>query len=340
MSGRSLCSIALLGVAALAAAPIAFADDYRISGPYTHDNLSLYLIHGASKPIKPAGKYLTLQEALDQKKVVVYETGNVNELSIENLGNMDVYIQSGDIVKGGRQDRVFPDDYILQTRSGKVPINAFCVEHGRWTGRGSESSEHFSASNQALPNKSLKIAARSGSQSQQKVWDEVEKTNRDLAVSSGYVSADAPPSQSPTSMQMALENKKVSEATNRYIEALSRVIEGRDDVVGYAFAVNGNLNSADIYASHDMFVRMWPKLLRASAVEALTDRKSAGKFAPPEPAAVTRLMSRADDASAAKTKDVANRVVEVTKESDKVVEYETRDRKADGTWVHKSIVVK
>ena len=339
MFNRSLRSIALLGAAALAA-PMAFADDYRVSGPYTHENLSVYLIHAAARVTKPSGKYLTLQEALDQKKVVVFETGNVNELSIENLGNMDVYIQSGDIVKGGRQDRVFPDDFILQSRSGKVPINAFCVEHGRWTRRGSESAEHFSASNQSLPNKSLKLAARGGNASQQRVWDEVEKTNADIAISSGYASANAPPSQSPTSMQMALENKQVSEATNRYVEALERVIEGRDDVVGYAFAVNGNLNSADVYSSHEMFTKMWPKLLQASAVEALTNQRSKAKVPAPEPAAVQQLMTRADSADAGKTKDVANRVVEVTKESDKVVEFETRDRKADGTWVHKSIVVK
>src|SRR5690349_8214729 len=81
------------------------AGDYRLSGPYTQDNLSIFLIHGAKRP--SVKTFLTLQEALDQKKVVVYETGNVNELAVENFASEDVYIQSGDIVKGGRQDRVF-----------------------------------------------------------------------------------------------------------------------------------------------------------------------------------------------------------------------------------------
>ena len=57
------------------------AADYRVSGPYTHENLSIFLIHG-----KPGGKsYLTLKEAVEQKKVVVSETKKVNELAIENI---------------------------------------------------------------------------------------------------------------------------------------------------------------------------------------------------------------------------------------------------------------
>jgi hypothetical protein len=338
MFSKSLWRISLLGMAALAT-PMAFADDYRVSGPYTHENLSIFLIHGAAKVAKPAGKYITLQEAIEQKKVVVYETGSVNELAIENLGQTDIYIQSGDIVKGGRQDRVFPDDFVLQTRSGKVPINSFCVEHGRWTKRGGEASDHFSASNQALPMKSLKLAARSTSEGQAKVWSEVEKSNRKVAESVGYAD-EAPPSPSPTSMQMALDNKQVSEATDAYIRDLARVVEGKSDVVGFAFSINGNINSADIYSTNDMFVKMWPKLLRASAVEALTERKSAKRFTPPDTAAVKSMMAKAEDGRESKKKEVANRLDEVTKDSDKVVLFETRDRSADGAVIHKSIVVK
>src|SRR5438309_180220 len=45
----------------------------RLSGPYTHENLTVFLIHGPSA-IKE--QYLTLEEALKQKKVIVHETGN------------------------------------------------------------------------------------------------------------------------------------------------------------------------------------------------------------------------------------------------------------------------
>ena len=67
----------------------------------------------------------------------MYETGQVNELAIENVSpDRAVFVQAGDIVKGGRQDRVFSQDLVLKPRSGRVPIDAFCVESGRWRQRG------------------------------------------------------------------------------------------------------------------------------------------------------------------------------------------------------------
>src|SRR5262249_50494006 len=76
----------------------------RVSGPYTHANLSLYLLHG--RDVVPGRKFLTLAEAIEQKKVVVNETGQVNQLTVENLSDGELFIMTGDIVKGGRQDRV------------------------------------------------------------------------------------------------------------------------------------------------------------------------------------------------------------------------------------------
>src|SRR3979411_2854181 len=74
------------------------AGDYTLSGPFTHDNLTVFLIHG---PNRMTRNLLSLEEAIDQHKVVVFETRNVNELSIENVSSEDVFIESGDIVKGG-----------------------------------------------------------------------------------------------------------------------------------------------------------------------------------------------------------------------------------------------
>src|SRR5436190_1680892 len=70
--------------------------DCKLSGPYTHGNLTVFLIHG---PDRMKGReFLTLSEAMEKKLVVVHETSNVNELAIENTGSTDVYVQSGDIV--------------------------------------------------------------------------------------------------------------------------------------------------------------------------------------------------------------------------------------------------
>jgi hypothetical protein len=91
-----------------------------------------------------------------QKKVVVYETKSVNELAIENVSDDDIYVQAGDIVKGGQQDRMIGVDLIVPSRSGKLPISAFCVEHGRWSGRANERSTVFSSSADMASTKEIK----------------------------------------------------------------------------------------------------------------------------------------------------------------------------------------
>ena len=128
-------SLAVLGIA-IAAPRLASADPAPvISGPQVHENFAVYFIHG---PSAPGPVPLTLQEALAKGSVRVLETGEVNELKIENTGGEDVFIQSGDIVKGGRQDRVLTMSFVLPPKSGEVALAAFCVEHGRWSARGAE----------------------------------------------------------------------------------------------------------------------------------------------------------------------------------------------------------
>src|SRR3982751_4207415 len=116
-------------------------DGYRLEGPFTQGNLTVFLVHGKDK-IK-GQTFITLQEALVQRKVIVRETREVNSLTIENVSSEEVYVQSGDIVKGGAQDRMLVTDLILPPRSGKIAIDAFCVENGRWSPRGNEEDTQF-----------------------------------------------------------------------------------------------------------------------------------------------------------------------------------------------------
>jgi hypothetical protein len=330
------------------------AEDYRLSGPYTHDNLTIFLIH-SSQP-QPHRDFLTLEQALNQKRAVVYETGNVNELSIENLSSKAIYVNSGDIVKGGQQDRVFPDDYVLPPMSGKVPISSFCVEPGRWTRRGSERSDRFASSTDGLPTNNLKLAARQ-KRDQGEVWKEVAAARQELvetvnrtdgthlgADSAGgtgggvYVPSAGLSLSASTSMQVTVEAKPVTDATRAYIKNLSKIVEGRPDVVGYAFAINGKLNSADIYASRDLFRSMWPKLLKASAVEAVAERQKEKKSSPPD-AELVRSMFAQTELGHQSSKDIASQLQVVMKETDNAVLFESRERQ-DGAWIHKSYVVK
>jgi hypothetical protein len=144
------------GPPACAADPGPTVGGYRLSGPYTHDNLTVFLLHGTDR--LPGRIPLTLQQALDQQKIVVHEKGAVNELVIENVSDDEVFIQSGDIVKGGQQDRLIASDLIVPPHSGKLTVMCFCVEQGRWQQRGKEAVARFSSSTLQLPSRGLKWA--------------------------------------------------------------------------------------------------------------------------------------------------------------------------------------
>jgi hypothetical protein len=141
-------------------------------------------------------------------------------------------------------------------------------------------------------------------------------------------------------MQLAMENPAVVDATDAYVHDLSKLVEGQDDVVGYAYAINGKLNSADVYRSRELFLKMWPKLLRASAVEALTERpKAQASQKAPETSAVQAMISDAE--KAAETSNQVNGGLTVAKrESRQALLFETRDQGLEGGWMHKCFVVK
>ena len=308
-------------------------DEYRLEGPFTQDNLTVFLIHGKDK--MKGATFLTLQEALVQKKVIVRETREVNELSIENISSEEVYVQSGDIVKGGQQDRMMAVDLILPPRSGKIGISAFCVENGRWSKRGTEEVTNFGSSANVIAGRELKLAAKSAG-SQGEVWKQVAVAQDKLSANTGTRVNGA---ASPTSFQLALENKEVQKTSDSYFKALAGIIDGKSDVIGYVFAINGKINSADIYASNALFKKLWPKLLTSSAIEAVAEVRRGEKFDAPRPAEVRGFL---DDSSKGteKEKDVSSRVQMVTRDSDGSVLFDTRDRAKSDVVVHRNVIKK
>jgi hypothetical protein len=312
---------------------LANAGAYKISGPYTHQNLSIFLFHGADT-VKDK-KFLTLQEAMEQKKVTVHETGQVNELSIENVSNSDeVYVQAGDIVKGGKQDRVIAVDFIVPANSGKMPINSFCVESGRWQQRGGENVNEFASSAQQAPSKELKLAAKQAG-NQGEVWQKVADSQKKLAEN---VKAEVRAGQSQSSLQLTLENKEVQKTTDEYIKKLKDIIKDKPDVVGYAFSINGEVNSADTYASHDLFVKLWPKLLQASATEAIGEVKEGQTHAEAKVEAVTACIADAEKGKKTE-KAVSKRVKMETAETKDNVRFRTYDEHSKSV-IHENIVKK
>jgi hypothetical protein len=316
--------------------------DYKISGPYTHKNLSIFLLHGkqtdaAAAAARASGQtFLTLAEAITQKKVVVYETKTVNTLMIENLSNEEVFVQSGDIVKGGQQDRMLATDLILPARSGKVSISAFCVEAGRWSRRGTETVTQFHSANERAATKDLKLAAKR-TKSQGEVWARVAEAQAKL---SANVGAPVRAEQSASSLQLTLENEKVRATADEYVKALSGIVAKHPDAIGYAFAINGQVNSADVYASPALFRKLWPGLLKASAVEAVAEMKAGKPSAPEVRADNVRSFIEESESGAADDKDVNPRVQLRTRETESNIVFETRDRARKSAWVHRSYINK
>ena len=356
LAAVSIAPVVLFSIAGFGAAQT--SDGVRISGPVTHENLTVHFIHGKSA----AGKVpLTLEEALVRRLVQVRETGNVNELEIENLGNEEVFIQSGDIVKGGQQDRTLMVSLVLPPKSGRIPIASFCVEQGRWSARGHEDSKNFSTAAASVPSRQMKLAmkapkpaptpiptagdptrdppraavrtaATETSERQRDVWESVRQTQAKL---SDRVGAMVNSAQSASSLQLALENEKLIDAQRAYVNALKAAGEAEDDIVGYVFAVNGKLNSADVYPSNAMFRKMWGKLLNASVTEAISQKDEPRADAPSVETVTAFLTDAERGAASEKTLNAGVRLE--TRAGEQAYLFETA--RADG-WVHRNYLAK
>ena len=168
---------------------------------------------------------------------------------------------------------------------------------------------------------------------QRQVWANVAAAQKRLAAATGE---DVRAKASESSLQLAMENKKLAAMRKAYVDALKAAGEAGDDIVGYAFAVNGKLNSAEVYESNGLFRKMWRKLLEASATEAISQRNDAKDAAPPI-TAVTAFLDAAD-AAKAEQKPLSFGLSRTVRESDKEVMFETSP--AAGGFVHRSYLAK
>ena len=56
----------------------------------------------------------------------------VNQLVLVNNSKRPLLLLAGEIVTGGKQDRVIGKDRIVPAESDPVDLSVFCVEPGRW----------------------------------------------------------------------------------------------------------------------------------------------------------------------------------------------------------------
>ena len=288
--------------------------------------------------VSPAREFLVLGECLADGRAQLHETGHVGQLEIENLADLDLFLQAGDMVKGGRQDRTLGADFIVPAHSGRMRVPAFCVEQGRWSQRRGESAAKFSSSEETLSSAKLKRVIRK-EQSQSAVWEEVAAVQSKLAASVGAkVTADA----SPSSLQLSMEEGAVRRRVEDYTAALHALPEAHPAAAGFVFLVNGRPSGAEAYGTPALFRKLWSKGLRAAALEALGER-----FPSAEQAGPSKLADRAGIAAwlaapgrRAKTsrREITDRVTLQTRETAGQIVFETLDAAQAGRCVHATIL--
>jgi hypothetical protein len=321
----------------------------KVEGPLENQNLAIYVVRGKATDSR---KYITLDEAMRAKTVVLREQGTgsgqdraqVNELEIENKSDQWLYIQAGDVIQGGKQDRTIGSDVAIPPHSKPQPISAFCVEHGRWTPR---SGGMAFQSNTALLGSSKLKQSIQGEKNQSAVWAEVaaqEVKARESIQANPNVSAGAAFSATGT-YNAIVQNSEIRADRADYVNTLLPQLEKRSDAVGIVVAINGQLTAADVYASSALFQKLARKLVESYALEALLARKQEGAstaIAPSKQAALSFL----SDVSQATGKDekVGDSLRRTTRESEGAVSYEYMDVEAGSTeagkLLHKNIVKK
>src|ERR1700688_1323700 len=156
--------------------------EWRLLEPVTYENLSIFPVVSASS--YDTSYFLTLDEGLASGEVQVREQGlegmvrnrdgvirpsysngaSVNQLVLINRSKRPLLLLAGELVSGGKQDRIIGKDRIVPVGAEPLPLDVFCVEHGRWTG----SSSQFTAA-KAIVHPSVREQA-AVEQKQTEVW--------------------------------------------------------------------------------------------------------------------------------------------------------------------------
>jgi ARG and Rhodanese-Phosphatase-superfamily-associated Protein domain len=277
----------LLLSAAFAAAGNPSHPEYRVLPPVTRGNLSIFPVVGG--PEYATAQLLTLDEGLRSGTVLVAEAGSlqglvrpgtriprqsgaeVNRLVLVNNSDHPLLLLAGEVVTGGKQDRVIGVDRIVPPHSEPIDLSVFCVEPGRWVA----SSEHFGSMKSQMAQPSVRMPAMA-ERDQQKVWANV-------ATAAGGMASAAPGAataiQGTTSYAKVMENpeveKKVASVAADYDSMLREL--RKVGAKGVVVAINGRITWADVFASTDLLEKYWQKLIRSYASESLTNVGAGGQ---------------------------------------------------------------
>jgi hypothetical protein len=264
---------------------------YKVLEPMTGGNLQIFPV--VSTVEYPPGVYLTLAEGLATGDVVIMERGKweeiqklrtpgvlapptkaespqVGKLVLVNKTRKPLMMLGGEVLTGGKQDRVVGNDRLVPANSGAVDLDVFCVEPHRWKGL----SEKFGGAGFLLQ-PSVRLTTIS-TQNQRQVWNAVGEAQKSAA---GAVGAEKLGSSSYAAvMDHQGVRAKMGEVTGpigQQYEVRKADLKFRN-MVGVVVAIDGRPVWADVFATTDMLEQYWPKLLMSYAAEAVTRQRASG----------------------------------------------------------------
>ncbi len=262
---------------------------YKVLAPISHGSLTIFPVVAASA--HDTSEFLTLDEGLRSGEVVVTEAGRipplvrrrmrpipvsggeVNRLMLVNNSDRPLLLLAGEIVTGGKQDRVIGKDRIIPAESDPVDLGVFCVEPGRWVAK----STNFGSLDVQMAQPNVRAKAM-GDKDQSKVWEEVGNSNRAMVAAAspevrGAIGGTTSYAQVMNNDQVKKQVDSVAVPVQRSYESTIRRLRAQN-AVGVVVAVNGEIVWADLFASTSLLEKYWPKLVRSYAAEAVTARRT------------------------------------------------------------------
>lgn len=231
--------------------------DFNRSLTFTFENLRIYPITANDAfryAHKDLGEFTVLKEAIEKKKILISEIeggGSVQTLFAENVSGDSIFVMAGEVVTGGKQDRVIAQDFVLAPGE-KRDLSAFCVEHGRWSG-GSEFDGYFNVSGVKVREAATK------NKNQSEVWENVAIVNdhNSAATSTG-------------SYQALKGSDKYQGELEKYLEHFQSAFDSDSRVIGVVVASGDKIVGCDLFANHDLFKNAYNNLLHSYITEAIT----------------------------------------------------------------------
>lgn len=214
-------------------------------------------------PSAPASTdYLTLHETLLGGKCVVAEKDGVNALAITNTADQPIFLMVGDLVLGGKQDRIMAESIVVEAGAKGESIPVFCVEHGRWSPE--DGKEVFYAGAKAQQADVAVKSAAIATKNQGSVWDAVARNNEALGVSGNTRTG---------TFRATFDDAETIARLERMFETAAGA--KHNHAVGYAVVYADEVVAMDLFDSRGLCAKLSDKLLRSYLVTAMS-----GGYAP------------------------------------------------------------